>query len=366
MNKKTRTFLIASVILLIIALWFFLFSDPSINAPQIDPPQVEDLLSKPLSKENEQQHLSLTIPLKCSIGQDCFVQHYIDMDPSKGASDYTCGSLTYDNHRGTDIRVKTLADMERGVAVIAAADGRVSNMRNGIADQYYSDYSKKKKKEIYQIGLGNVVIVSHGKGWETYYAHLKNGSLLVSKGQIVKKGDILGYVGMSGLTDFPHVHFELRYKNKRIDPFTGLKKGSECGNVQQSYWSKEAVAKLSYSPTAFIATGFSEMRPHNRKDLESGRKAQMELNVSAPTLFFWSYYIGSRKGDIITLKIMGPDGRIIAENRGQSMTKSQISRYLFAGKKRPNGGWKPGLYRGEITIERNGKILKDSAIISVN
>ncbi|MBL4907672.1 MAG: M23 family metallopeptidase, partial [Sneathiella sp.] len=266
----------------------------------------------------------------------------------------------------TDIRAKTLSDMEKGVPVIAAADGRVGNLRDGIRDQYFSDYSKKKKKEIYNIGLGNVVILNHGKGWSTFYAHLKKGSLTVTKGQIVKKGEILGYVGMSGLTDFPHVHFELRQKKDRIDPFSGLTKGSNCGKIENPYWSREALQSLSYADTGFMASGFSETRPSGRKDLESGQKAQTNLNGSAPTLFFWSYYIGSRKGDIVTLKITNPKGQIVAEHSSKPTAKHQISRNVFLGKKRPASGWLPGLYRGEISIMRNGTLLKDSAVITTN
>lgn len=319
----------------------------------------------PAIAQNTDNGPVLNVPLKCDVGKDCFIQHYIDMDPAKSASDYTCGSLTYDNHRGTDIRVKTIAAMDRGVAVIAAADGRVANLRNGIADQYFSDYSKKKQKEIYNIGLGNVVILNHGSKWETYYAHLKKGSLTVTKGQIVKKGDILGYVGMSGLTNFPHLHFELRHKNERIDPFSGLKKGSNCGKIEKSYWGKAALKTLSYAPTGFLATGLSETRPSSRKDLESGRKAQIELSSMAPTLFFWSYYYGSQSGDVVSIKIIDPSGEVIAGNTAKPKEKNQITSYIFAGKKKPSSGWKRGLYRGEITIVRNGTSLRDSAVISV-
>lgn len=307
----------------------------------------------------------LSVPIRCDIGKDCFIQHYIDMDPTKEASDYSCGSLTYDNHRGTDIRVKTVAAMNKGIAVIAAADGKVSNLRNGIEDQYFSDYSDKKRKEIFNIGLGNVVVLGHGNKWDTFYAHLKKGSLTVKKGQMVKKGDLLGYVGMSGLTDFPHLHFELRHKNKRIDPFSGLTVGSTCGKVDHNFWSREAKKMLSYSATGFLATGLSETRPSSRKDMESGRKAQAELSAMAPTLFFWSYYYGSRAGDVVTTKIVDPAGKVIANNTAKPKQKNQITSYVFAGKKKPASGWKPGLYRGEITILRDDALLKDSAIISV-
>lgn len=318
-----------------------------------------------VQSQTKQRPPKLDLPLKCAVGMDCFVQHYIDMDPSAGASDYQCGSLTYDNHRGTDIRLNSVSQMTIGVPVIAAASGVVANLREGVKDQYYSDYSKKKKKEIYSIGLGNTVILKHSGGWETYYAHLKKGSITVKIGQHVNTGDTLGFVGMSGLTDFPHVHFELRKNSKRIDPFSGLQTGGKCGSVKKTYWTDRALDQLSYRPTGFMATGFSETRPQDRKDLESGEKKQETLDLAAPTLFFWSYYIGSLKGDVVSLTMQGPDGKVLAQSVSKPMPRDRISRYLFVGVKKPATGWESGIYRGEITINGKQRALNNNATITV-
>ncbi|OUR78479.1 hypothetical protein A9Q83_07560 [Alphaproteobacteria bacterium 46_93_T64] len=306
----------------------------------------------------------LDLPLKCTIGVDCFLQHFMDAKPGKAAADYTCGSLSYNNHRGTDIRIQTLAQMEKGVPVIAAEEGTVTGIRRGVKDQYYSDYSKKKKKEIYNIGLGNVVVLDHGGKWTTFYAHMQKGSIKVYKGQRVQKGEVLGYVGMSGLTDFPHLHFELRHKNKRIDPFTGLEKNEKCGNFKKNYWSDNISSQLTYTPTFFVNIGFSETRPSGRRDLETGKKNQDEFGPMAPTLFFWSYYIGSRKGDKISLKLFDPAGKIIGKHITKPMGKHQISRNLFIGVKKPATGWKNGIYRGEVAILRGDERLTNSASIT--
>lgn len=308
----------------------------------------------------------LDLPIKCTIGMDCFVQHFVDMKPGKGAHDHTCGSLTYNTHGGTDFRIRTLSQMEQGIPVIAAADGVVANMRKGIKDQYFSDYSKKKQKEIYSKGLGNVVVLHHGGGWNSFYAHLKQGSIRVLKGQRVSKGEILGYVGMSGLTDFPHLHFELRHKNTRIDPFTGKERDGECGPSERNYWSDFAKRQLNYAPTFFVNTGFSETRPIDRKDLETGRKKQEELDSRAPTLFFWSYYIGSRKGDRFTISMKDPNGRVVATHTSKPMGKHQISRNPFVGIKRPKSGWVSGEYTGTIQVKRGAETFEESATILVN
>ncbi len=307
----------------------------------------------------------LDLPIKCTLGQDCFVQHHVDTQGGSKASDHRCGTLTYNDHRGTDIRIRTLKDMEAGVPVIAAADGMVGNLRRGVKDQYFSNYTKEKKKEIYNIGLGNAVVLNHGQGWSTFYAHLKKGSIVVEKGQRVRKGDILGYVGMSGLTDFPHLHFDVRYRNRTMDPFTGLERNKGCGKAKFSMWSDMAKRELKYIPTFFVNTGFSETKPKGRTDLESGEKKEKVLNPAAPTLFFWSYYIGSQQGDKVSLRITGPDGRKLKAYNPPRMSKNQIAKNLFVGVKKPPAGWRSGTYRGEITVTRDGQTFKDESLIAV-
>ena len=49
--------------------------------------------------------LSLSLPIACKIGETCFVQNYVDVDPGPGVRDYMCGSATYQAHAGTDFRL---------------------------------------------------------------------------------------------------------------------------------------------------------------------------------------------------------------------------------------------------------------------
>ena len=63
---------------------------------------------------------SLAFPLDCTLGDTCFIQQFVDQDPSPAARDFTCGSLTYDGHKGTDIALVDLADQAKGVNVLAA------------------------------------------------------------------------------------------------------------------------------------------------------------------------------------------------------------------------------------------------------
>ena len=65
-------------------------------------------------------------------------------------------------------------------------------------------------------GYGNLVIVGHGTGWRSYYAHLEE--IVVEVGQEVRQGELLGGAGSTGYSTGPHLHFELRYQGRPVDP----------------------------------------------------------------------------------------------------------------------------------------------------
>jgi murein DD-endopeptidase MepM/ murein hydrolase activator NlpD len=95
-------------------------------------------------------------------------------------------------HYGMDFSAKT------GTEIYATGDGVISKV-------------KKSKR-----GYGNYVKVNHGFGYETLYAHMSK--YIVKKGQRVKRGEVIGYVGNSGISTAPHLHYEVRKDNKKINP----------------------------------------------------------------------------------------------------------------------------------------------------
>lgn len=72
-------------------------------------------------------------------------------------------------------------------------------------------------------GYGNYVVITHDNGSQTLYAHMKNA--IVSPGQSVSSSQIIGYVGMTGITTGPHLHFEVR---GAANPFRNCRVGSVC------------------------------------------------------------------------------------------------------------------------------------------
>ncbi|WP_098410577.1 M23 family metallopeptidase [Thioclava sp. ES.031] len=154
------------------------------------------------------------MPVECTLGQDCYIQNYVDRDPGPGARDAGCGGLTYDRHKGTDFALLTEAQMQAGVQVIAAAPGRVIATRDGEPDGAYASGQTAAGKE-----CGNGIVIDLGHGWQTQYCHLRDGSISVTRGDQVAAGAPLGLVGQSGKAEFPHLHLSLRHDDTVIDPF---------------------------------------------------------------------------------------------------------------------------------------------------
>ena len=160
--------------------------------------------------------LLLHWPLACSVGHTCFIQHYVDHDPEGAPRDPFCGPKTYHGHDGADIRLPDMAAQRSGVGVLAAADGVVTGLRDGMPDVSVREggFDAIKNRE-----CGNGLMISHGGGWTTQYCHMRQGSLRVRSGQHVRAGDVLGQVGLSGDTEFPHLHLSVRLNGGIVDPF---------------------------------------------------------------------------------------------------------------------------------------------------
>ncbi len=102
-------------------------------------------------------------------------------------------------HRGLDLRAK------RMTPVRAPADGVVE----------YAGYHKSS-------GFGNLVIIEHNYGFKTSYGHLSK-KFPVKAGAFVKKGDIIAYTGNSGMSTGPHLHYEVRFITRPLNPINFIK-----------------------------------------------------------------------------------------------------------------------------------------------
>lgn len=96
-------------------------------------------------------------------------------------------------HAGVDFRADT------GTSIFAAADGVIIDKR--ISNSY-----------------GKLIKISHDNGFSTFYAHMDTFGTTLEKGTEVSKGQVIGTVGTTGKSTGPHLHFELHYRGKKVNP----------------------------------------------------------------------------------------------------------------------------------------------------
>jgi len=108
----------------------------------------------------------------------------------------TLGTKEY--HRGTDLKAKM------NTAVYAPADGII-------------EFAGTHKKS----GFGRLVIIDHVFGFKSYYGHLNK--VVVKSRRFVKKGDLIAYTGNSGMSNGPHLHYEIRFMYNALNPYWFIK-----------------------------------------------------------------------------------------------------------------------------------------------
>ncbi|RED53690.1 M23 family metallopeptidase [Aestuariispira insulae] len=301
-----------------------------------------------LSSGYAQQALSLSWPVDCAPGKDCFVMKYVDMAPGEDYRDFRCNRLTNDDHKGTDIRLLDMAAMDKGVSVLAAADGVVREVRDHMPDVSSTlvSYDAVRAR-----GYGNLVTIEHEDGTLTAYAHLKRGSILVKAGERVGRGQKLGDVGLSGLSEFPHLHFEVVRRGKRIDPFSGAALEEGCPQQANPLWSAEVVEKLAYDPVRMIHMGFSEY-PLNRDALEFGLDYEGEFPAKAKNFILNLFVMGPRAGDRWEVSITREGASEPLVKASGVYEKSKLFEFQYVGKAGKGRTWDPGRYRGQYRLLR--------------
>ncbi len=130
--------------------------------------------------------------------------------PADINAEIIAGYPAYSNgsaHWGVDIGLyDDGSNISEGTDIYAA--------RSGVVVTVYNDGN-------WNTGFGNYCVIDHGNGVQTLYAHSKN--ILVSEGDTVEQGDVIGIVGDTGNTTAPHLHFEVRVENesgtfRRVNP----------------------------------------------------------------------------------------------------------------------------------------------------
>ena len=353
--------------------WFFFAPDPQPDrqpavAPQEAPesaPQQQrddappDAAADPPGAPTSDEPPSLVWPVDCSLGSDCWIARYVDRGPGGAVTDYACGARTENEHRGTDITLADLPQMRLGVAVLAAASGTVAGRRDGMADN--ATASAEQRDQLNGRECGNGVVVRHGNGWETQYCHMAQGSIKHQQGDTVTAGEELGRVGLSGLTEYPHLHIVLRYRPSEgqariIDPFDGgtYEQGCVGPGDEAGYWQEP----VPYQTVALLPPRLVPEKL-TRKTMWQGQAST--LRSDSPALLIQARVFHTRKGDVMRYTLVAPDGRArlrrdLTLDRGYQVARP------FVGVRRPNGGFAAGTWRGTVELVRDGVSVSAASI----
>lgn len=234
---------------------------------------------------------SFIMPVEGVQNRDYFLVNHVDHDTgTPGIRDYNCGAQTYDGHKGLDITLRSFRQMDSGVAVLAAAPGRVTEVTD-------TAYDRNKRVNI-PLGFGNYIMIAHPDSLYTYYAHIRKGSAKVKVGDMVTQGQQIALTGSSGNSTDPHCHFEV-YRNYTLtDPFAGPCAGNK------SYWATQPAydtgrgvidhGMLGYLPTL--------------DTLRERPPSKTAFTPADSVITIWIHEYGLRVNDTSRIEWLAPDG----------------------------------------------------------
>jgi hypothetical protein len=285
------------------------------------------------------------------------ISNYVDHNAAypNHLEDYHCGTRTYDNssgynHKGTDIFLWPFSWLQmkrKQVEIIAAAPGIIIGKIDGNFDKSCG----------FNNNTWNAVYITHADGSIAWYGHMKKNSVTTKNvGDAVEVNEKLGFVGSSGNSTGPHLHFEVYDAiNNLIDPWKG-----PCNNISSSWWKEQKPyyeSKLNTILTQSAAPVFPPC-PGIETTNESGCFAR------GKPIYFASYYHDQRPGQVTLYKVTRPDNSIFLQWTGSTPTYYEASYWywwLTLPSNVPLGKWKyQAIFRGD-TLTRTFTVVASSA-----
>jgi hypothetical protein len=275
------------------------------------------------------------------------ISNYVDHDLAYPGSllDWNCGKRTYDlssgyNHGGIDIFLWPFVwNMmeDEAVSIVAAAPGTIIGKDDGEPD--------------HQCAMGsapwNAVYIEHADGTEAWYGHMKAGSLTtLGIGATVAAGTFLGFVGSSGSSTGPHLHFELHdASGSVIDAYNG-----PC-NTTGSLWTTPRPyneSQVNTLMTHFAPPGFA---PCPGRDTINAR----DTFAPGSKIYFAAYYHDQLAGQNTVYSILRPDGSTYSSWTHSSAKDWYAASYWYwnftVPSAQPTGRWKfKAVYEGNTSI----------------
>ncbi|WP_421785623.1 peptidoglycan DD-metalloendopeptidase family protein [Hyphobacterium sp.] len=217
-----------------------------------------------------------------------FIGNFVDLDPVAPFSrrDWACGARTYDlntgyDHAGTDISsgpFRAHAMNREWVEVVAAAPGVIIARNDTAPDRNCAGLGAQQS--------ANYVSILQDDGLTAYYWHLARATVTDRQiGDRVEAGDFLGFVGSSGISTAPHLHFELRHPDIPgfvVDPYEGIcGQGETMWRHQHNYVDPviTAIFTHNYTPENVSDSFCQPEYPRFRTDFGPGDRVYVGLYV---------------------------------------------------------------------------------------
>ena len=277
--------------------------------------------------------IELLFPVACHLMTDCWITDHVDLDQGLSRSeDYMCGDKASDNNKSTHISLANRKAASNIFPVMASANGTVIKAQN--------------------VGgfCGEHVVIQHDDHWETSYCHLKEASVKIRKGQTVARGDVIGEIGLSGLTEWPHLSFAVTRNGMVFDPFSGRSTLEGCHTKSQPLW--EGGFNPPYEPAHVTDIGFTVGRVAER-DIALGNMPDIDrIDVKTPQLSVWAMLMNIKRNDQITMILENPDEKVI--NKIQISVEDDKNIFpIYFVTRRKDFLWPSGYYKGSVTITRD-------------
>ena len=287
----------------------------------------------------------LAWPLELGLNEGVGIAMYVDLDETVGGLlDYMGGEWTYDGHGGTDFSVMGFRAMDRGVRILAAADGVV---RSPWEDSYPSVvYDLFDRNTASNMGTkNNRVIVEHADSTFTFYVHLRTNSATVVPGDSVKAGQVVGLLGSSGISTGPHLHFEVSSLGEggwiRRDPFHGPSQPEPSLWIDQPPYADETNFNV-FDGGVFTEAAFGgSMSPMPGRLLEDGFVPSVGVFGSGEQYIACWFSLQGTEGDAYTVEFRRADGVVYVEADGALATTHSNAMYYYYF---TTGGITPDLY----------------------
>ncbi|RPI74867.1 MAG: hypothetical protein EHM45_16870 [Desulfobacteraceae bacterium] len=132
----------------------------------------------------------------------------------------------------------------------------------------------------YKGHYGKLVVIAHANGYETYYGHLSRMGSDIRKGTRVKQGDLIGYVGTTGLSTGPHLHYEMKQGRISVNPL-GIKNVS--GEPVAAAQKAEFIKQVQALDKMYTAAVFYDAQDTERKKYSLQRTPDADYNALTKT-----------------------------------------------------------------------------------